>query len=158
MMMKIATLTCAWLLLGSAHAQTPYPQNRVTLVTHSSPGGGTDLFLRELTQYLTPLMKTSFSVENIRGGSGATAVAHVAGAKPDGATFYGTTPTYIQTTLMSKPPVGYDGLDPIAIVFLDPEVLYTRTESPHQTLADVIAFAKANPGKSRWGASNPASL
>ncbi len=143
---------------ASAQAQAAYPVNRVTLVTHSSPGGGTDLFLRELTQYLTPLMKTSFSVENIRGGSGATAVAHVAGAKPDGGTFYGTTPTYIQTTLLSKPAVGYDGLDPIAIVFIDPEVLYTRTESPHKTLGDVIAYAKANPGKSRWGASNPASL
>ena len=159
--MKIFRIAAAavFTLLGStAQAQAPYPQSRVTLVTHSSPGGGTDLFLRELTQYLTPLMKTSFSVENIRGGSGATAVAHVAAAKPDGATFYGTTPTYIQTTLLSKPQVGYDGLDPIAIVFLDPEVLYTRTESPHKTLADVISFAKANPGKSRWGASNPASL
>ena len=141
-----------------AQAQTPYPVNRVTLVTHSSPGGGTDLFLRELAQTLGPIMKTSFSVENIRGGSGATAVANVAAGKPDGSIFYGTTPTYIQTTLLSKPQVGYDRLDPIAIVFIDPEVIYTRTESPHKTLADVIAFAKANPGKSRWGASNPASL
>ena len=161
---RLTTLLTAALLAGTglAQAQAPapaaYPVNRVTLVTHSSPGGGTDLFLRELTQYLTPLMKTSFSVENIRGGSGATAVAHVAGAKPDGSTFYGTTPTYIQTTLLSKPQVGYDGLDPIAIVFLDPEVLYTRSESPYKSLADVMNFAKANPGKSRWGASNPASL
>ena len=144
--------------LQLAHAQAPYPHSRVTLVTHSSPGGGTDLFLRELSQHLGPIMKTSFAVENIRGGSGATAVANVAGGKADGSIFYGTTPTYIQTTLLSKPPVGYDGLDPIAIVFIDPEVIYTRTESPHKTLADVIAFAKANPGKSRWGASNPASL
>jgi putative tricarboxylic transport membrane protein len=143
---------------GPAAAQAPYPVNRVSLVTHSSPGGGTDLFLRDLSQQLTPFLKTSFAVENIRGGSGATAVAHVAAAKPDGGTFYGTTPTYIQTTLLSKPAVGWDGLDPIAIVFLDPEVLYTRADSPHKSLADVIAFAKANPGKSRWGASNPASL
>ena len=141
-----------------AHAQAPYPASRVTLVTHSSPGGGTDLFLRELSQHLGPIMKTNFAVENIRGGSGATAVANVAGGKADGSIFYGTTPTYIQTTLLSKPPVGYDGLDPIAIVFIDPEVIYTRTESSHKTLADVINFAKANPGKSRWGASNPASL
>ena len=139
-------------------AQAAYPVPRVSLVTHSSPGGGTDLFLRELAQHLGPIMKTAFSVENMRGGSGATAVAHVAGGKPDGSLFYGTTPTYIQTTLLSKPAVGWDGLDPIAIVFLDPEVLYTRSESPHKTLADVINFAKANPGKSRWGASNPASL
>ena len=154
----LATLAVAALAAPLAQAQAPYPQVRVTLVTHSSPGGGTDLFLRELSQHLGPIMKTSFAVENIRGGSGATAVANVAAGKADGSIFYGTTPTYIQTTLLSKPPVGYDGLDPIAIVFIDPEVLYTRTESPHKTLTDVINFAKANPGKSRWGASNPASL
>lgn len=138
--------------------QADYPVPRVTLITHSSPGGGTDVFLRDLTKQLSTLMKTSFSVENVRGGSGATAVAAVAKGAPDGSIFYGTTPTYIQTTLLSKPPVGYDGLDPIVIVFLDPELIYTRADSPHKTLGDVINFAKANPGKSRWGASNPASL
>ncbi len=134
------------------------PVSRVTLVTHSSPGGGTDVFLRDLTKYLPAALKANFAVENIRGGSGATAVAHVAKAAPDGSVFYGTTPTYIQTTLLSKPAVGYDALDPIAIVFLDPEVIYTRADSPFKTLAEVVAHAKANPGKSRWGASNPASL
>ena len=158
MKIKLLIATVCALAATATSAQTPYPHSRVTLVTHSSPGGGTDLFLREISQHLAPIMKTNFAVENIRGGSGATAVANVAGAKPDGSIFYGTTPTYIQTTLMSRPAVGYDGLDPIAIVFLDPEVIYTRSDSPHKTLADVIAFAKANPGKSRWGASNPASL
>lgn len=157
MQLKFAA-ACLALFTASVWAQVPAMPSRVTLVTHSSPGGGTDLFLRELSQHLGPIMKTSFAVENIRGGSGATAVAHVAAGKPDGSIFYGTTPTYIQTTLLSKPPVGWDGLDPIAIVFLDPEVIYTRTESPYKTLGDVINFARANPGKSRWGASNPASL
>lgn len=122
------------------HAQpAPYPVSRVSLVTHSSPGGGTDVFLRDFSKQLSGVMKTSFSVENIRGGSGATAVAAVAKGAPDGSIFYGTTPTYIQTTLLSKPPVGYDGLDPMLIVFLDPELIYTRADSPHKTLADVIA-------------------
>ena len=155
-------LPLAWLLLclaqATAQAQAAYPHSRVTLVTHSSPGGGTDLFLRELSTYLAPLMKTQFAIENIRGGSGATAVAHVAAGAANGSIFYGSTPTYIQTTLLSKPKVGYEGLDPIAIVFIDPELIYTRAESPFKTLADVIDHARANPGKSRWGASNPASL
>lgn len=155
----LATLGVVLFAASAAHAQqADYPVPRVTLVTHSSPGGGTDVFLRDLTKQLTSLMKTSFSVENIRGGSGATAVAAVAKGAPDGSIFYGTTPTYIQTTLLSKPPVGYDGLDPIVIVFLDPELIYTRADSPFKSLTDVINFAKANPGKSRWGASNPASL
>lgn len=145
-------------VLGQTGAPAPYPVSRVSLVTHSSPGGGTDIFLRDLSKYLPGVIKTNFAVENIRGGSGATAVAHVAKGAPDGSLLYGTTPTYIQTTLLSKPPVGYDGLDPLVIVFIDPEVLYTRTESPYKTLSDVIQHAKANPGKSRWGAANPASL
>ncbi len=152
-------LSAGALVTAGAWAQAvDYPVSRVSLVTHSSPGGGTDVFLRDLTKYLPAALKTNFAVENIRGGSGATAVAHVAKAAPDGGTFYGTTPTYIQTTLLSKPAVGYDALDPIAIVFLDPEVIYTRADSPFKSLTDVINHAKANPGKSRWGASNPASL
>ena len=63
--------------LSSAVAQTTqaYPVNRVTLVTHSSPGGGSDVFLRDLAKYIPPIMKTNLAVENIRGGSGAKAVA-----------------------------------------------------------------------------------
>ena len=156
--------TARWLLaaLGfaafGALAQTPYPHKNVTLVTHSSPGGGSDVFLRALAKHLGPKMGVNFAVENVRGGSGARAVSRVAQAPADGSMFYATTPTYIQTTMLSKVPHGYDSLMPVAIVFLDPEVIYTRTESPHQTLGQAMAHARANPGKGRWGASNPASL
>jgi putative tricarboxylic transport membrane protein len=139
-----------------AAASFRYPVNPVTLVTHSSPGGGSDVFLRELTKHLAPVMNTSFAVENIRGGSGAQAIARVARSRPDGGMFYATTPTYIQTSMLARVEVTWDQLDPLAIVFLDPTVLYTRAESPHQSLADVIAAAKA--GRGRWGAANPASL
>ena len=151
------TLAAGFPLSASAQA-IDYPVGRVTLATHSSPGGGTDVFLRDLTKHLGGILKTNFAVENIRGGSGATAVAAVAKAPPDGSMLYGTTPTYIQTTLLSKPAVGYDGLDPIAIVFLDPELIFARADSPFKTLGDAIANARTNPGKARWGASNPASL
>jgi putative tricarboxylic transport membrane protein len=154
-----AILAVAALLLPhGAMAQVTYPHSTVTLVTHSSPGGGSDVFLRELIKHLGPVMGISFAVENVRGGSGAKAVAQVAQAPPNGSVLYATTPTYIQTTLLSKPEVGYTGLDPIAIVFLDPEVIYTRADSPWKTLAEAVGYAKANPGKAKWGAANPASL
>jgi tripartite-type tricarboxylate transporter receptor subunit TctC len=139
-------------------AQPRYPLSNVTLVTHSSPGGGSDVFLRELVKHLQPVMGASFAVENVRGGSGATAVARVARAQPNGGMFYATTPTYIQTTLLSRPEFGYDSLDPLSVVFLDPQVIYTRTQSPHATLGEAMAAARANPGRQRWGAANPASL
>jgi len=142
-----------------AHAQVPsYPHRNVTLVTHSSPGGGSDVFLRVLARHLGPKMGVHFAVENVRGGSGARAVSRVAQAPADGSVLYATTPTYIQTSMLSRVPHGYDSLMPVAIVFLDPEVIYTRAESPHRTLAEALAHARARPGKGRWGASNPASL
>jgi len=158
MMWRVLFAVAALLLSEGAIAQIKYPRSTVTLVTHSSPGGGSDVFLRELIKHLGPVMGTSFAVENVRGGSGAKAVAQVAQAPPDGAIFYATTPTYIQTTLLSNPAVGYTGLDPMAIVFLDPEVIYTRADAPWKTLAEAVDYASANPGKAKWGAANPASL
>jgi tripartite-type tricarboxylate transporter receptor subunit TctC len=142
----------------AAAAQPKYPVSTVTLVTHSSPGSGSDVFLRELIRHLGPEMGTTFVVENLRGGSGASAVAKVARGAADGSIFYATTPTYIQTTLLSKPQYGYDSLDPLVTVFLDPEVVFTRTESPFKTFTDVVEHARKNPGKAKWGAANPGSL
>lgn len=155
---RFAGLSAAALVPIPAGAQMRYPVPTVTLVTHSSPGGGSDVFLRELVKHLQPVMGASFAVENVRGGSGARAVARVAQARPDGSMFYATTPTYIQTTLLSRPEYGHDALDPLAIVCLDPEVVYTRSEQPHRTLAEAVAQAQAAPGRQRWGAANPASL
>jgi tripartite-type tricarboxylate transporter receptor subunit TctC len=138
-----------------AHAQT-YPRDLVTLVTHSSPGGGSDVFLREMVPHLAQIMGVKFAVENISGGSGARAMAALASAKPDGSMFYATTPTFIYTSLMSKPSATYRDLEPLVNVFYDPEVLYTAADGPYKTLTDVINAAKAGRGK--WGAANPASL
>ena len=145
-------------LASTGFTQTSYPHKTATLVTHSSPGGGSDVFLRALAKHLGPKMGVNFVVENVSGGSGARAMSRVATAPADGSVLYATTPTYIQTTLLSKPKHGYGDLMPVVTVFFDPEVIYTRAESPHKSLAEAMAHAKANAGKGRWGASNPASL
>ncbi len=137
-------------------AKIPYPQRVVTLVTHSSPGAGSDVVLREMIKYLERYMAAKFIVENDEGGSGAKAIARVADAKPDGGMLYATTPTYILTSLLSKPSRNYHDLEPLVNVFTDSEVLYTRADSPYKSLQDVIAEARRSRG--HWGASNPASL
>ena len=83
----MATFSLFPVLAQNAAAPAPYPVSRVTLVTHSSPGGGTDVFLRDLSKHLPTVMKVGFAVENIRGGSGAKAIANVAKAAPDGSMF-----------------------------------------------------------------------
>jgi tripartite-type tricarboxylate transporter receptor subunit TctC len=140
----------------NAPQKIAYPVKVVTLVTHSSPGAGSDVFLRELVRYLQKYVNATFIVENDEGGSGAKAVSRVAAAKPDGSMLYATTPTYILTSLLSRPTNTYRDLEPVANFFTDSEVIYVRSESPVKTLKDLIDQAKAKRG--RWGASNPGSL
>ena len=131
-------------------------KNVVRLITHSSPGGGSDVFLREIAPHLSRIMGATFVVENLQGGSGAKAMAAIAGAKPDGGMFYATTPTFIYTSLLSQPSARYTDLEPLVNLFFDPEVLYTAADSRFTTLQDVLDEARKGGGK--WGAANPASL
>jgi len=140
----------------NAPQKIAYPVKVVTLVTHSSPGAGSDVFLRELVRYLQKYVNATFIVENDEGGSGAKAVSRVAAAKPDGSMLYASTPTYILTSLLSRPTNTYRDLEPVANFFTDSEVIYVRSESPVKTLKDLIDRAKTTRG--RWGASNPGSL
>lgn len=162
-MMKIGTALLAGLVLlatvpavAQTPAKLPYPVKLVTLVTHSTPGAGSDVVLREMIKYLERYIDTKFIVENDEGGSGAKAMARVAGARPDGSMLYATTPTYILTSLLSKPSRTYRDLEPLVNTFTDSEVVYTRADAPYKSLNDVIAKARASRG--RWGVSNPASL
>ncbi|NVP55398.1 tripartite tricarboxylate transporter substrate binding protein [Mycoplana rhizolycopersici] len=141
--------------LTAAQAQE-YPVDTVTLVTHSSPGGGSDVFLRELSRYLSPYLGANVIVENVSGGSGAKAMAQLAQAPADGSMFYATTPTFIYTSLLSDPEYKYTDLEPLVNFFIDPEVIYTSAKGQFKTLEDVIQYAR--DGRGQWGAANPASL
>ena len=135
-----------------------YPVDTVTLTTHSKPGSGSDLFLRKLSAALSKEMGITFVVDYWTGGSGAKAMAQLAKSPADGSFFYATTPTHINTSLISNPPVTYKDIDYIANVFFDPEVIYALKSSPFNTMKDAVDWAKAHPGQAKWGAATPGSL
>ncbi len=146
-----------WVALGlPLAAQARYPARVLMLTTHSSPGGGSDVFLRELAPHLSRIMGVRVAVDNVTGGSGARALTAVARARPNGGVLYATTPTFVFTSLLARPAITYRDVEPLVNVFYDPEVLYTAADSKFRTLADVLAAARA--GRGRWGAANPASL
>jgi len=152
----VAGLTLA---AGQAPAQdVGYPHDTVKLVTHSSSGGGTDVFLREMIKHLGEIIDADFVVENVTGGSGAKAMALLATSPADGSILYGTTPTFINTSILSDVEYTYEDMEPLVNVFLDPQIIYTRGDSPFESLAEVIEQAKADPGEQRWGVSTPGSL
>ena len=144
--------------LAGASAAQDYPHDTVTLVTHSSAGGGTDVFLREMVGFLGKAMGANFVVENVTGGSGANAMAKLATSPADGSIFYGTTPTYINTSLLSNPEYDFTDLEGVANVFMDPQIVFVKADSPYQSLGDLIAAAKENPISVPFGVTTPGSL
>ncbi|MHB2169056.1 Bug family tripartite tricarboxylate transporter substrate binding protein [Alsobacter sp. R-9] len=152
----VGAAASAFLVGGAAAEPAAYPHKVVTLVTHSSPGAGSDIFLRELAKQLPKYINATFVVENVSGGSGARAMTKLATSKPDGSVFYATTPTFVFTSLLSKPQNTYKDLQPLVNFFTDPTLLYTRADGPFKTLDDVIKSAKEKRG--RWGASTPSSM
>ena len=141
-----------------AQNKVNYPAPTVKLITQSSPGGGGDVFLRQIQPRISKYLNANFVVENVSGGGGAKAMAFVAKSPADGSVLYGTTPTFILTSLLSKPDVDYTALQPIVNLFLDPIILYVRKDSPFKTLTDVIAEAKKRPGQVRVAVGEAASL
>lgn len=165
MSFTLARLTAAFTLsaglaLGAAGAASAqqYPHDTVVLVTHSSAGGGTDVFLRGMAGYLGKAMGTNFVVENVKGGSGSNAMAKLATSPADGSIFYGTTPTYINTSLLSKLDYDYTDLEGVANVFLDPQIVFVKSDSPYTSLTQLIEAAKANPTSVPFGVTTPGSL
>ena len=162
---SVARLMAIVLVVAAAAIAAPYAQSRyqsryparvVMLTTHSSPGGGSDVFLREMAPHLSRVMGIKVVVSNLAGGSGARAMAVLAGAEPDGSRLYATTPTFVYTSLLSSPAARYTDLEPLVNIFFDPEVLYTAANSQFKTLRQVLDHARG--GQGRWGAANPASL
>ena len=140
----IASAVGGFAFASSAFAQdVKYPVSTVTLVTHSSPGGGTDVYLREMIKFLAPALGADLAVENVRGGSGAKAIAKVATSPADGSVFYGSTPSYINMSLLSKPEFGHDLVEPVVGIFLDPQVIYVRKDSPLKSLTDVVTDSES---------------
>ena len=134
-----------------------YPKSVVMLATHSSPGGGSDVFLREMAPYLARIMGVRFVVDNLAGGSGAKAMAVLAKAKPDGGMFYATTPTFIYTSLLSTAGGQLPRPRAAGEHLLRPRgALHGRGFAVQDAAATSSTHART--GKGKWGAANPASL
>jgi tripartite-type tricarboxylate transporter receptor subunit TctC len=144
------------LMAGIGFAE--YPDKPVTLVTHSSPGAGGDLFLRQLAKHLEAIVEVPLVVENRAGGASATAVSYIAASPPDGYRLYGSTPSMLQTPILTKTRHSYLDLTPLANVFLEPEILYVKGDSSWKTLPDIVDTAKKRPGELLFGAAIPGSV
>jgi tripartite-type tricarboxylate transporter receptor subunit TctC len=137
-----------------------YPDRTIRLVVPFSPGGATDVVGRLWAEKMKPLLGTVVT-ENRGGGGGVTGAAEVARAQPDGHTFlFGNTSTQVLIpTIMPHPP--YDPLRDftgIYIVCNSPTSIVVHESVPARTLRELIAYAKANPGKLSYGSAGAGTL
>jgi len=141
----------ALLAAGSGWAQGDWPTGRViTWVVPYPPGGGTDVMGRAVAQKLAGTLGTNVIVDNRAGASGTIGAAYVAKSAPDGYTLLGTTigPQAIAPHIMGKLP--YDpigGFAPVIILNTIPHILVVGANQPYRSVADLLAAAKAQPGK-----------
>jgi tripartite-type tricarboxylate transporter receptor subunit TctC len=148
-MLAVIAVAVAVLPANVGRAQDPFPTRTVRIVVPYPAGGGTDTLARLIADQLSRKWGQSTVVENIGGGAGNIGAAEVARAAPDGHTLLLASPGPIATNGFLYKEMGYDPASwvPIAVLATGPYVLVMRTTFPGATVKDLIAYAKANPGK-----------
>ena len=150
----LALLAFATLHAGAASAQTTYPSRPIKLVVPFPAGGPIDVMARLLGQKLSTTFGTVI-VENRPGGGGTVGLKAVAAAEPDGYTFlFGGTITLSVVPVVMTAPEGEQirRMTPVALISSTPFVLIVAPRLPITTIAELIAYARTNPGKLNFGA------
>ena len=145
--------------VGSASAQT-WPTRPVTMVVPFAAGSSTDTAARILSAGMSEVLKQQVIVENIGGAAGMTGTIRVARAPADGyQLLFGTVDTMaIAPAMQKKPP--YDSINdfvPAGMAVEQPIVLIVRKDLPVGTLAEFVAYAKANHTKMQFGSAGVGS-
>jgi tripartite-type tricarboxylate transporter receptor subunit TctC len=145
--------------MPAAQAQE-FPARPLQLIVPFAPGAGSDTVARLVAQKMTLGLGQPVVVENKTGGGGLLANRHVAGAAPDGYTLLLLTGAYPAQAAMLKQ-LPFDPVKDISTVssLIDyPFVLIVRPDVPFQTVEQLIAHAKSNPGKLNYATTGPGSV
>jgi tripartite-type tricarboxylate transporter receptor subunit TctC len=153
---SLATLAVAMGLLfcgNAAVSAQDYPNRPVKIVIAFSPSGAIDVLGRFIAQHLSEMWGQQIVVENRPGGSGNIGAAAASTAPPDGYTLhFGAQTLAVNVTL--SPTAAFDpvtSFEPIMLVATAQEVFTVAVQTPFKSINDVIAYAKANPGKLNYG-------
>jgi tripartite-type tricarboxylate transporter receptor subunit TctC len=137
-------------LLSPALVSAAYPDKPIRLIVAYPPGGGTDIIARLMAPELSKKLGQSITIENRGGASGNIGTEAVVNAPPNGYTLLmgNVAPNAINVSIFKKLPFNPEkDLAPISLVAITPNILVTNMELPIRSSADLLALAKASPGK-----------
>ena len=157
---QFTTLALAAAAMSGAWAQGAYPNKTVTFVVPAAAGGTTDISGRMAAQALAPVLGQAVVVDNKGGGNGAIAANIVKRAEADGYTLLMQYSGFhvISPHLAKVPQWEQKDFLPLANIISAPQIIVVRESLPVKTLAELIAYAKANPGKLNYASSGNGSL
>lgn len=151
----VAAAFCIGLTLGGAPANADdYPNRPIKIVIPFPPGGPTDGMARIISERLNAVLGQPIVVENRGGAGGGVGGKFVAEAEPDGYTILMTPGGALTSGPAMHKDIGYDpakAFAPIAQLIETPLIVSVSPSLPIKSMADVVAYAKANPGKLNWG-------
>ena len=143
----------------AAVAADGYPQKPIRLVIPFSPGGGTDLLARALSEKIGEILGATVLVDNRPGAGGTLGAAMVARAAPDGYTFLFTSAAYTFTPSLYKD-LPYDPLKdfkPVTMFASTPNILVVHPTMPVKTVMELLALARKRPGEIHFGSGGHGS-
>jgi tripartite-type tricarboxylate transporter receptor subunit TctC len=148
------------LIFSSAVAAQAYPAKPVRLIVTYPPGGSSDLMSRVYGAKLAELWGQQVIIESKPGAAGSIGMDFAAKQPNDGYTFVvGNLGPVAVNPLLSNVPYNIEkDFVPVSMISQGPNVLVVRADAPFKSLGDIIADAKANPGKLNYGTSGPGSV
>jgi tripartite-type tricarboxylate transporter receptor subunit TctC len=150
----VATALCFTSLVGSAIAQD-YPNKPIRWVVPYTPGGFTDNVTRMVSAKVQTILGQPIIIENKPGANSIIGADFVAKAAPDGYTMLTVITAHAAnaTLYQGKLPFDHKALVPISLVAISPLILTSSKQLPAKNVSELIAYAKANPGKVAFGSS-----
>ncbi len=148
-LIRSALVALVLIAASGAHAQT-WPDRAIRIVVGFTPGSATDISARMFAQKLGDALNAAVTVENIPGGGGSIGAERVARAPADGYTLYwgANGAMTINPSLQSNPVFDPQrDLSPITRLLVSPSILAVNNDVPAKSVAELIALAKAQPGK-----------
>jgi tripartite-type tricarboxylate transporter receptor subunit TctC len=150
----LLVLMVAFALASPAGGEEPsYPSRPVKIIVSAPPGGGVDIVARVIADRLAKMWGQPFVVENRPGAGGNLGTEAVAVAEPDGYTLLAAQPAPLTTNVVLYKKLNFDpaAFEPLAIMTSIPNVLVVRADFPADSVAELVAYAKANPDKVNFG-------
>lgn len=155
----VLALIAVCFLVGEGRAQ-PYPSRPITMLVPLPPGGAVDAVARIFAEHMRHSLGQTIVVENMGGAGGTLAMQRIVRSAPDGYTIgMGTLSQYVISAAVYEVPFNVlTDLEPVALLPSVPYWMIGKKTLPPNTLTELIAYAKANPGKLSAASTGTASL